>query len=39
MNFQNRTLFIEDNLDIMREMDDKTVDLIYLSKDGILKGK
>ena len=30
MNFQNRTLFIADNLDIMRGMDDETVDLIYL---------
>ena len=26
MNFQNRTLFIADNLDIMRGMDDETVE-------------
>ena len=30
MNFDNRTLFIPDNLDIMRGMDSETVDLIYL---------
>ena len=30
MNFENRTLFIADNLDIMRGMDSETVDLIYL---------
>ena len=30
MNVENRTLFIADNLDIMRGMDDETVDLIYL---------
>ena len=30
MNFDNRTLFIADNLDIMRGMDSDTVDLIYL---------
>ena len=30
MNVQNRTLFIADNLDIMRGIDDETVDLIYL---------
>ena len=30
MNVENRTLFIADNLDIMRGMDSKTVDLIYL---------
>ena len=30
MNVQNRTLFIADNLDIMRGMDSETVDLIYL---------
>ena len=30
MNFANRTLFIADNLDIMRGMDSETVDLIYL---------
>ena len=29
-NFENRTLFIADNLDIMRGMDDETIDLIYL---------
>ncbi len=30
MNVANRTLFIADNLDIMRGMDSETVDLIYL---------
>ena len=30
MNVENRTLFIPDNLDIMRGMDSETVDLIYL---------
>ena len=30
MNVQNRTLFIADNLDIMRGMDAETIDLIYL---------
>ena len=30
MNFENRTLFIADNLDIMRGMDSETIDLIYL---------
>ena len=30
MNFENRTLFIADNLDIMRGMDSGTIDLIYL---------
>ena len=30
MNFDNRTLFISDNLDIMRGMDSDTIDLIYL---------
>ena len=30
MNVENRTLFIADNLDIMRGMDSGTVDLIYL---------
>ena len=30
MNFDNRTLFIADNLDIMRGMDSETIDLIYL---------
>ena len=30
MNVQNRTLFIADNLDIMRGIDSETVDLIYL---------
>lgn len=30
MNVQNRTLFIADNLDIMRGMDSETIDLIYL---------
>ena len=30
MNFDNRTLFIADNLDIMRVMDSNTIDLIYL---------
>ena len=30
MNFDNRTLFIGDNLDIMRGMDSETIDLIYL---------
>ena len=30
MNVDNRTLFIADNLDIMRGMDSNTVDLIYL---------
>ena len=28
MNVQNRTLFIADNLDIMRGIDSETVDLI-----------
>ncbi len=30
MNVQNRTLFIADNLDIMRGIDSQTIDLIYL---------
>ena len=30
MNVDNRTLFIADNLDIMRGMDSETIDLIYL---------
>ena len=30
MNFDNRTLFIADNLDVMRGMDSDTIDLIYL---------
>ena len=30
MNVENRTLFIADNLDVMRGMDSETVDLIYL---------
>ena len=30
MNVENRTLFIADNLDIMRGMNSNTVDLIYL---------
>ena len=30
MNVTNRTLFIADNLDIMRGMDSETIDLIYL---------
>ena len=30
MNVENRTLFIADNLDIMRGMDSETIDLIYL---------
>ena len=30
MNVKNRTLFIADNLDIMRGMDSETIDLIYL---------
>ena len=30
MNIQNRTLFIADNLDIMRGIDSETIDLIYL---------
>ena len=30
MNLQNRTLFIADNLDIMRGMDSEIIDLIYL---------
>ena len=30
MNVNNRTLFIADNLDIMRGMDSNTIDLIYL---------
>ena len=30
MNVENRTLFIADNLDIMRGMDSDTIDLIYL---------
>ena len=30
MNVENRTLFIADNLDIMRGIDSETVDLIYL---------
>ena len=30
MNVENRTLFIADNLDIMRGIDSQTVDLIYL---------
>ena len=30
MNVKNRTLFIADNLDIMRGMDSNTIDLIYL---------
>ena len=40
MNFDNRTLFIADNLDIMRGMDSETVDLIYLEyKKGKTKGQ
>ena len=30
MNVKNRTLFIADNLDIMRGMDSDCIDLIYL---------
>ena len=30
MNVENRTLFIADNLDIMRGMDSESIDLIYL---------
>lgn len=30
MNVENRTLFIADNLEIMRGMDSETIDLIYL---------
>ena len=30
MNFENRTLFIADNLEIMRGMDSETIGLIYL---------
>ncbi len=30
MNVQNRTLFIADNLDILRGIDSETIDLIYL---------
>lgn len=30
IDIKNRTLFIADNLDIMREIDDGTIDLIYL---------
>ena len=30
MNVENRTLFIADNLDIMRGIDSETIDLIYL---------
>ena len=30
MNFQNRTLFVADNLEIMRGIDSETIDLIYL---------
>ena len=30
MNVENRTLFIADNLDIMRGFDSETIDLIYL---------
>ena len=30
MNLKNRTLFIADNLDIMRGIDSESVDLIYL---------
>ena len=30
MNIKNGTLFIADNLDIMRGMDSETIDLIYL---------
>ena len=30
MNFESRTLFIADNLDILRGMDSDTMDLIYL---------
>lgn len=30
MNVKNRTLFIADNLDIMRGMNSQTIDLIYL---------
>ncbi len=31
MNVANRTLFIADNLDIMRGMDSEIIDLIYLN--------
>ncbi|MDE0398903.1 MAG: DNA methyltransferase [Candidatus Poribacteria bacterium] len=30
VNFENRTLFIADNFDILRGMDSETIDLIYL---------
>ena len=30
MNWKNKTVFIGDNLDVMRGMDSLTVDLIYL---------
>lgn len=30
MNFDNRSLFIADNLDIMRGITSETIDLIYL---------
>ena len=30
MNVENRTLFIADNLEIMRGIDSETIDLIYL---------
>ena len=30
MNVANRTLFIADNIDIMRGIDSETIDLIYL---------
>ena len=31
MNISNRTLFIADNLDILRCMDSEDIDLIYLT--------
>lgn len=31
MNVENRTLFIADNLDILRGIDSETIDLIYLA--------
>ena len=30
MNFENRTLFIHDNLPVLRGMDTDSVDLVYL---------
>ena len=32
MNVENRTIFIADNLDIMRGMDSDMIDLIYTSR-------